>query len=133
AVTGTYVDSAPYFTQMHTYHLSAGWTDVVAGCNTVFFFDTDSQTSAIGTLVKGRFHQTGSAAGWKNISQVVASCDTLLVYNDAGGGGLLLPMDHGQLGAASPLYHFDAGWVITTTDDSVFFYNPQSGLSAWGT
>src|SRR5262249_2539931 len=78
AVTGTFRNGV--FTKKHTYQLSAGIEEITAGCNSVAFFDINNGIGTIATLINGVLTQTQSVT-FSGITQIAASCDTLLGYN----------------------------------------------------
>jgi hypothetical protein len=86
----------------------------------VFFFNYTTQTSVYGTLKNGAFSQRGSRS-FTHVTDVVAFCDPLLVYNRNGGGALAFPMTGGTVIGNGTPYHLSAHWGKITATDTAFF------------
>ena len=112
------------------------WADsrydiVAASCDSLLFYDFQSQGGVIGTLTRGVFVATGTFTA-QPVEQITTSCDSVLFYNDKGGAALAT-FENGGIGAVTPK-SLSAGWdIIVATADSVLFYDGATRTGAWGT
>ena len=131
-ITGTF--KAGVFTKKHTYTFAKNIRSIAAGCNTAALLQPDDADVMLGSLVNGAFVFTGTF-GSSVVTQLVASCDTVLGYNQVTGDGYAVKVSNGNpIGRHPTNYTFSTGWSsIAATDDSVLFYNETNGVGAWGT